>query len=316
MNPRRSVLTLLLLLTFSATVAADGLRINLIPKGTQHLFWKLVVAGAEQAAAEQGVELYVRAPGDDDNRSGQALLLRRAIELQYDGIVLAPNHRDNYVDLVARAVANGSKVVVIDSAMTGDAEHSFVATDNYQAGRTAGRVLAAALSSPGRVLVLRYLKDNASTERREQGVIDALEDSGIEIVEAPYVGASVGEAFRAALELLLRYPDIEGIFAPNESATEGLLRALRSRPPRDSLKVVGFDLSEALIDGVRGGYLHALLAQQPYRIGYLGVRQVVAALRGEAVAAFVPVATLVVDSSNVDSAQVKAILSPAIHAAN
>ena len=301
----------------AASFPKERFRINLIPKGMQHLFWKLVVAGARQAATELNVELYVRAPGNDDNRKGQNLLLKSAIELDYDGIVLAPNHRDNYVDLVKQAVDRGIRVVVIDSAMSGGAHNSFVATDNFQAGKYAGQVLLNHLKRidhPGdpqrpQVALFRYLKNNASTEMREQGFIDALKNSDIDIVYQGYVGASIGEAFRNILSIFERYPDLSGVFAPNESSSAGMLRALEYSQKLGSMAVVGFDFNDQLINAVETGHMQAIIIQQPFLMGYLGVRNAVLALTNKRYETYIAVPAKIVDQDNVNNTLIREMMN-------
>jgi len=295
-------------LGWSLSAWAAGPAIYLIPKGTQHLYWRTVHAGARQAADELGVRLYYRGPGEDDNRSGQAVLLRRAIDQGYAGIVLAPNHQHQYVALVAEARAKGIAVVVIDSQLQGGAQQSFVATDNYLAGRRAGRALSEALAGRGRVLLLRYLEGNASTERREQGFIDALQDSEVVIVHQGYVGASVGEALRNSLALLDAAGPLDAVFAPNESATEGVLLALGRTQRLGRIKVVGFDYSPVIWASLVRGELTALVLQQPYAIGYQGVQAVVAALNRRPLAAQIRIDSVLVDGSNYRTPRVQAII--------
>ena len=47
-----------------------ALRVAMIPKGTSHVFWKSVHAGADKAAAELGVEVIWKGPPREDADEG------------------------------------------------------------------------------------------------------------------------------------------------------------------------------------------------------------------------------------------------------
>src|SRR5690606_8412930 len=100
-------------------------------------------------------------------------------------------------------------------------------------------------------------------------------------VQNRYAGATVSTAQDAALNLIDRLREADGIFCPNESSTHGMLLALRQQGLAGKKTFVGFDNSPALTDALARGDLQALVAQNPDRMGYLGVKTAVAALRGE-----------------------------------
>jgi ribose transport system substrate-binding protein len=108
---------------------------------------------------------------------------------------------------------------------------SFVATDNYLGGVRAAEYLGDLLGGTGRAMVLRYQEGSASTVAREAGFLETLRDSypGIEIVsDEQYGGPTVDTALVAAENLLSRFPDVDGVFAPCEPIATGMLVALRN----------------------------------------------------------------------------------------
>lgn len=289
--------------TISSYSYAEQLRISLISKGSQTEYWNQVAAGARRAATDLDVRLEIRTPSNDDNYLGQETFLRRAIEANYQAIVIAPNHLDRYNALIKRAVDQGIKVIVIDSAVSSTDPHTFIATDNYQSGVTAGILMTNLLQGKGRVMMLRFLIHNAGTDARERGFVDSLSGTDIEIVIDDYAGASLGEAFRSAVHHLDSGILLDGIFTPNESTTEGLLKALKSQATAQQYKVVGFDYNDDLLKGVDEGYLNTLIAQQPFTMGYLGIEKAVAALNGEQLADYIPIETVLLEQETLDSVE-------------
>jgi ribose transport system substrate-binding protein len=103
---------------------------------------------------------------------------------------------------------------------------------------------------------------------------------------------------------------VDGIFCPNESSTFGTLRALQEAGLAGKVKFVGFDSSPKLVQGLRDGHLHGLILQDPVKMGYLGVVQVVRHLRGEPVEARVDTGVYLVTRENMDEPRIKALLEP------
>ncbi|MFB0525044.1 MAG: substrate-binding domain-containing protein, partial [Phycisphaerae bacterium] len=194
-----------------------GYHIAVIPKGTTHVFWKSIHAGAvkaEQELKNSGVEVEViwKGPLKEDDRESQIRVMEDFITRGVSGIVLAPLDDAALRMPVRDAVNNGIDVVIIDSGLKSDDYVSFVATDNYIGGRKGGEHLAQTLGGKGKVIMLRYQEGSASTMNREQGFLDVLKEKypEIEVVSAnQYGGATTESAYMNSEHLLspLRTPD-------------------------------------------------------------------------------------------------------------
>jgi ribose transport system substrate-binding protein len=140
-----------------------ALTIAVIPKGTAHVFWQSIHAGAEKAAQELGVSIIWRGPLREDDRSAQVSEVQGFVTRGVSGIVLAPLDDSALVAPVAEAASARIPVVIIDSGLKSDQYVSFVATDNTKGGELAGDGLAGLLPSGGKVVLLRYAEGSAST---------------------------------------------------------------------------------------------------------------------------------------------------------
>lgn len=286
--PKFSLLFPLMLAAVAGGAAAPPAKIAVIPKGTTHSFWKSVEAGARRASAELGVDIVWKGPLKEDDRAQQIALVQQFAVGGVDAIVLAPLDDRALRGPVRSARARGLPVVIFDSALKGEPGRdfvSYVATDNREGGRIGARELARLLGGEGKVVLLRYAEGSASTAEREAGFLEVMaRHPGITItVQNRYAGATVSSAQDAALNLIDRIREADGIFCPNESSTHGMLLALRQQGLAGAKSFVGFDASPALEAALRQGEIAALVAQNPERMGYLGVAAAVAALRGEPV---------------------------------
>jgi ribose transport system substrate-binding protein len=312
------VILALLAIACGGTPDAPGqLTIAVIPKGTSHVFWQSIHAGARRAASELGVQVVWRGPLREDDRDSQVSEVESAVGRRVSGIVLAPLDEAALVGPVTSAMRTGVPVVIIDSGLKGNEYVSFVATDNEAGGRLGGEHLAEIVSR-GKVVLLRYAEGSESTMRREDGFLDAItKHPGIEIVSSnQYGGADVEGAYKKSEALLSRYknPDgslaIDGIFCPNESTTFAMLRVLQDNGWAGKVRFVGFDASDTLVKGLRDGHIDALVVQDPMRMGYLGVKTMVSHIKGEKVERRIDTGVRLVTRDVMDQPEVKELLQP------
>jgi ribose transport system substrate-binding protein len=294
------------------------LTIAVIPKGTTHVFWQSIHAGAAKAAKEVGVSIIWRGPLREDERDSQVSEVEGFVSRGVSGIVLAPLDEAALAPPVADAKRAGIPVVVIDSGLKGSDFVSFVATDNRKGGRLAGEHLASLLHDKGRVVMLRYAEGSESTIQREEGFLEAIKaHPGIEVVSAnQYGGADVEGAYKRSEALLSGLKradgqlDIDGIFTPNESTTLAMLRVLEGNGWVRKVRFVGFDASDTLLKGMSDGAIDALVMQDPVNMGYLGVKTIVAHIRGQAVEKRIDTGVRLVPREHMNDSDVKDLLHP------
>ena len=287
--------------------------IAVIPKGTTHVFWQSVEAGAKEAAEAEGVDIIWKGPLKESDRSGQIEMVQRFVSQGVAGIALAPLDSKALRGPVDAAAAKGIPVVIFDSALEGQAGEqfvSFVATDNKAGGLAGGRRLAELIDGKGKVVLLRYLAGSASTAEREAGFLEALADAPDVSVTSDnqYGGATASEAQQKAMSMLATLRDADAIFTPNESSTYGMLLALRQAGLAGQKVFVGFDASPPLVEALRAGEVHALVVQNPRKMGFLAVQTLAKHLRGEPVDQRIDTGVMLVTKDNLDTPEVKAML--------
>lgn len=295
--------------------AKQRYTLAMIPKGTTHEFWKTVEAGARKAAEELDVELTWKGPITEDDRNQQIQVVNDFVG-KVDAIALAPLDSKGLRGPVKAANDAGTPVIIFDSGIEDSKIVSFVATDNRAAGAKAGEAMAKKLGGKGKVVVMRYNEGSASTTEREEGFIEAAKAGGLEIVsEEQYAGVTPEEARQTAGRLIQRFSGgggmtVQGLFAPNESSAFGMLLALQESGMAGKVLFYGFDSNAKLLQGVRDGHVEGLILQDPFNMGYLTVKTIVAHLRGEAVEPLTDTGSTLVTRDNLDSEPVKKLLNP------
>jgi ribose transport system substrate-binding protein len=129
------------------------------------------------------------------------------------------------------------------------------------------------------------------------------------IVENRYGGATAGEAKTASLNMLDKLRQAQGVFCPNESSTFGMLLALRQSNLAGKVRFVGFDTSPPLVEALRKGDIDALVAQDPVKMGYLGVKTCVEHIKGKAVETTVDTGVRLITRDNLNDPEIKKLIA-------
>jgi len=315
---RITLIVTLMMMAGCGDSAPARTTIAVIPKGTSHVFWQSVHAGARRAARELDVDIVWRGPLREDDRDSQVTEVENAVARRVSGIALAPLDEAALVGPVEDATRAGVPVVIFDSGLKGGTIVSFVATDNDKGGELAGEHLAKVLGGKGKVILMRYAEGHDSTRRREDGFLRALGPyKGIEILSSnQYVGADVEGAYKRAEALLTRYKSadgtlgVDGVFAPNESSAFAVMRVLQDSGWAGKVKFIGFDASDGLLAGLRNGAIEALVVQDPVRMGYLSVVSMVKHLRGEKVESRIDTGVHLVTRDALERPDIKQLVQP------
>ena len=287
--------------------------IAVIPKSTIHVFWRAVEAGAREGAKETGVEMIWKGLLKEDDPARQIQIFEQFVAEGVGGIVLAPIDDTALRRSVAAAMQKGIPVVIMDSAFEGEPLKDFVcsvSTDNHRAGEMAGEHLGKLLHGKGKVVLFRFIEVCASTGQREAGFLAAIKKfPEIQvIVDNRYSGTTISEAHSAASNMLDKLKEADGIFCSNGRSTLGMLGALKQNNLAGSKKLVGFDTSPGLVEGLKRGEIQALVAQNPKKMGREAVQALVAKMKGETVLAVIDSGAAVVTKENLGTPENQALL--------
>ncbi len=300
--------------TGPVVASEKDMNIVFIPKSQDQDFWKFMRGGVERGIREEGhVALTWRGPTYNDKTEEQIKILQLYTTAEVDAIIIAPTDRARLAAPVARAAAIGIKVVVVDSELDGDRHLNFVTTDNFAAGQLAAEHMSALLNGRGKVMLLRTVAGSGSTEERARGFLAYLKKNApdIRVVADEYGGATRGETARSSMKFLKKSPDVDGVFAVNESSSDGMLRALRELGVAGKKKFIGFDSTVFLLDGLAQQEINGLVVQNPRQMGYLGIKAAIAAVRNAPVKdRIIFTGAIMVTPANHKSPEIQSLLVP------
>ena len=276
-------------------------RVAIVAKSTRTEFWLSVFAGAQAAAAEYNVELDISGPETEEDYETQNRMVAEAVDDGAEALVFSAIDYENNAAAIDAAAAAGVRIVAIDSNVDSAAVQTYIGTDNYAAGQMAAQAALDAVDGELTVGIVNYDISSANGQERERGARDLFEASGRAQVAARInTLAEAGRAQADTEELLRAHPDINVLLAFNEPTSVGAAAAVAAQELSDAVFLVGFDSNLATVEGLQNGSVDALIVQNPYAMGYLGVESAYRLLSGQggSLAPTVDTATSIVDLEN------------------
>ena len=292
--------------------------IPVIVKDTTSFFWQIVLAGARKAGRDLDVNVVQLGAQSESDINGQISILENAVSEKPAAIVIAPTQFKALGQPIDEA-AKKAIIIGIDSAADSKAFTSFLATDNVQGGRAGADALAAAVAAKygkpqGDVALITSIPGVGSLNQRAKGFKEeiAAKYPGLKLVADKVADGMAATALNIMTDLITANPNLRGVFASNLIMAQGAGQAIAENKVADKIKLVGFDSDDRLVKLLRNGNIAALIVQDPYRMGYEGVKTALAASNGEKVPATVDTGVNVITKENMDSARSLELLNPKV----
>jgi ribose transport system substrate-binding protein len=307
MRTRATILAVLVLVVLASALAAGcqrgggggeggGPRIGLSISTLNNPFFVTLRNGAQDAAKKEGAELIVADAQND--AATQQDDVQNFVTQQVDAILVNPVDSASIVPAVQAANQANIPVIALDRGASGGEIATLIASDNVEGGRIAGRELIELVGS-GPVAQLEGIPGASPTRDRGQGFEEVINgQNAVELVASQTANFDRAEGLNVTENILQSNPEIKGIFAQNDEMALGAVRALGNRAGTD-VKIVGFDAIEDALNAIQDGKMNATVAQQPDRIGSLGVENAIKVIDGESVPENIPVEVKLVTEENV-----------------
>jgi ribose transport system substrate-binding protein len=292
--------------------------IPIIVKDTTSFFWQIVLAGARKAGQEFNVNVPELGAQSESDINGQISILENAVSGKPAAIVISPTQFKALGKPIDEA-AKKTIIIGIDSAADSKSFTSFLQTDNVQGGRVAADGLAAAITAKygkpeGDVALITSIPGVGSLDQRAKGFKEeiAAKYPGMKLVADKVADGMATTALNIMTDLITANPDLRGVFASNLIMAQGAGQAIAENKVADKIKLVGFDSDDKLVKLLTDGNIVALVVQDPFNMGYLGVKTALAASKGEKVPATVDTGVNLITKENMNSARSQELLNPKI----
>lgn len=277
-------ISLSIMLTSCSDKVNESKKIAVIVKSLDSDFWHSVQNGVESAATEYNVSVTFEGPKNEEDYEMQNTLIKNSIKNKVNAIVLSAIDYNNSTDAVNEAVKAGVKVITIDSNVNSDNISMFIGTDNAAAGKKAGEAVAKNMIGKDKINIglINYYKSTENGMQREDGFRKYIKNiKNAEITAAVNVNSNTESVENAVKALLKEYPEINVLVGFNEWMTLGIGNVIKELELSNSVYTVGFDTNSVSVSMLETGEIDTLIVQNPFAIGYLGVKNAAEILSGE-----------------------------------
>lgn len=266
-------------------------------------FVNAVSAGATDEFTRLGMEVVATTSANFD-AAKQRSDIETVMAKSPDVILALPLDPATSAAAFQAAKEKGTKLVFLSNLPQGykhGADYAAIVTDDlFQMGAQAADALAAAMGDKGTVGFIFHDAEYYVTNQRDQAFKKTIQAKHPGIAIAAEAGISdPARAEEIANAMLLKNPDLGGIYVTWAGPAEGVLAALRANG-NTTTRIVTLDLSEPVaLDMVKGGSVAAIVADEAYELGRTMAAAGARAIVGEATPPFVVVPAVTVTRSNV-----------------
>lgn len=306
------------LLGLGAPAFAAEPTIPIIVKDTTSFYWQIVLAGARKAGKDLGVNVPELGAQSESDINGEISILENAVAGKPAAVVIAPTQYQALgkpIDEAAKKV----KIIGIDSAADSKAFTSFLTTDNVAGGRIAADGLAAAIKAKygkaeGDVALITSLPGVGSLDQRAKGFKEeiAAKYPGLKLVADKVADGQATTGLNIMTDLITANPNLRGVFASNLIMAQGAGQAIAENKKSDTIKVIGFDSDPKTVKFLSDGVLAGLVVQDPFRMGYDGIKTALAASKGESVPTNVDTGANLITTANMNEPRSQELLNPKV----
>lgn len=246
-------------------------------------FYITMACGAKDAAMQAGASMTVTGPNQWDVQQ-QTQIVHSVTAEHPDATLIAPVDSKAMIAPMRQMKQSGTKIVQVDTNVTDmSLGESWIASNNTLGGKRAADALGQMINKKGTVLVVNVKAGTSTTDARGKGFVGEMKAKypNIKVLPMQYDNDDPSKAAQIVTSTIAAHPDLAGIFSTNLNSTVGAATGLREAGKSGDIKLVGFDAEPKEIKALKKGTVQALVAQQPYRIGQLGVQQALKALKGQ-----------------------------------
>ncbi len=299
-------------------IAQTKPTISVIAKDTTSPYWQAVLAGARKAGQDLGVNVIELGAQSESDVSGQISILAKAVASNPAAIVIAPAKfaaLGKPIDEAAKKV----KIIGIESAADTKAMTSLVATDNVNAGRVAADALAVAITkssadTEGDVVMISSMPGVPSLDQRVKGFKEVVtaKYKALDITAEKVADGKPATVLGIMNDLIANTGDLRGVFVSDPITAQAVSQAVVEKKTNDKINIVGVGSDEKLVKFLRDDVIAGLVVEDPFRMGYDGVKTALAASKGEQVSANIDTGATLVTKANMSSARSQELLKPKV----
>ncbi|WP_419872844.1 substrate-binding domain-containing protein [Candidatus Pristimantibacillus sp. PTI5] len=259
---------------------ADQRHVVLISQELDNPYWRSIEQGATEASAKYGMQLEYEGPIRIDPKE-QLKLLEKAISAKADAVLVQGMNDPQSVAVIDQAVSQGIPVITVDTDEPTSRRLAYVGTNNLDAGKMMGELVAKAAGNRGSVAVMLGNELAPNQLLRLEGFRSVIERlPGLSLVDVRSSDISRLQATGETEKLLIRYPNLDFVVGLSALDGIGIADAVERMRPNGP-QIFAFDALQETLLQIESGRIHSTIVQQPYDMGYDAITQLNAFFQGK-----------------------------------
>ncbi len=257
-----------------APAAPKEFRVVVIGKSV-HSYWSNVEKGMRAAARDLRLRddqvIFFVPPKEDV--AAQMQTMETYIAQGATGIAIAPSDPNALEPVMKKAAEQGIVVTTLDTPpVKSSAALVYIGTDNLVAGRAAGQTMARLLPNGGTVGIGRGSDTALNALQRTEGFLEGIRGTGITTLEPVNDKEDPTRALALSNSVISAYPDLAGVFGVYGYNGPAWASAIKEANKVGQIKLVCFDATPDIINGIKEGVIDATVAQREFDMGYKSVQ--------------------------------------------
>jgi ribose transport system substrate-binding protein len=259
-------------------------------------FWKEMQAGVLSKGEELGIQIIAK-----DEKSSAAEMVVGSMELidsGVDALIIAPYDPNPLPIIVEETKKDEIPVIAIDIGTGGADVNAFIVSDSFGGGVFAGEYALVLIEkykiTSKNIAIIKVQQTAPFALLRGQGFESVMVEKGYKVVAQPTANSVESQAYEAMKIILETYKDdLAVVFSENGTMALGAAKAIDEAGKKGEIMLIGFDSGPSIIEAIKNGSIQGTIAQQPFKMGQIGVETANLILLGETVTFDDPVQHLI-----------------------
>jgi len=247
-------------------------------------YYRMMQDGVRLKAKELNINLITH-----DQKSNSIEMVTGCLNLinkEVNALLISPYNPEKVPIIVSKAKIKEIPVVIIDGGTGGADVLAFIVSDSFAGGVLAGEYALTltkkyAIKS-NNVTIIKAEETATYALRRGKGFKCVMLESGYQVVSEVSANGEETLAYEEMKNILNSYGnDLAVVFCENGNMTLGAAKAIEEAGKKGEIMLIGFDADKAIIDAIKQGVIQGTIAQQPFKMGEIGVEIAYLAMEGK-----------------------------------
>ncbi|WP_157949970.1 substrate-binding domain-containing protein [Vallitalea okinawensis] len=267
------------------------------------IFWEEFVTGALEACIKEEVDLEISKVSPLDDQESILEKIDMAIASKVDGIILQAEEDIAFETYINKATEKGIPVITVASDCIKSTRQSYIGTNAYETGLKAGELIKEATDEAKIVIITQedeHESTDISTSNYLSGIYEVINnDENMEIIAEEKSSYADFSAEGIAYKIINNNPEANMIICTSANDTLGVAQVMIEFNRVGSVQIIGYDMSEDMVDYIQKGIVYGAIARNPREMGVKSIETMKKILKKQVVSEFIDTGIIIYTKDNI-----------------